>query len=216
MPRTGGTTIHNALAQDANTAHLIPEVKSVCHYSYDRYKTIPAYNEVWDSYLKFATVRNPFDWLISLYNHPCGPSYRAECPCPKPNSPVNIAPSVKGARSFEEYVRCPTLFTHESPYISQSRSIGPDIDFIIKFENLQEGFDELCERIGRPKSKLLVVQPTLKRDKEYKGYYTPELVESVTKIFDEDLKRFSYSYESYWNMLCNKYKYLNKKEISND
>ena len=216
MPRTGGTTIHNALAQGANTAHLPPEVKNVCHYSYDQYKTIPEYNEVWDSYLKFATVRNPFDWLISLYNHPSGTSYRAECACPEPNSRVNIAPSVERPRSFEDYARCPTLFHHESPYISQSRTIGPDIDFIIKFENLQEGFDELCERIGRPKSKLLMVQPTAKRDKEYKGYYTPELVESVTKIFDEDLKRFSYSYENYWNMLCNKYKYLNKKEISND
>ena len=205
-PRTGGTTIHNALGGGPKD-----------HFPWNKFKFDPKYNynEFWDSYLKFATVRNPFDWLVSLYNHPSGPSYRSQCPCPKSNNHVNIAPSgLHGKRSFEDYARYPTLFHHESPYISQSRTIGPDIDFIIKFENLQEGFDELCERIGRPKSTLKVVGPTVNRDKDYKKYYDDRLVKDVSRIFREDLYRFGYSFygdgDNLWCKLAEKYDYYNE------
>ena len=204
-PRTGGTTIHNALGGGPKD-----------HFPWNKFKFDPKYNynEFWDSYLKFATVRNPFDWLVSLYNHPSGgPSYRSQCGCPKSKDPVNIAPSEPlGKRSFEDYARCPTLFHNESPYINQSRTIGPDIDLIIKFENLQEGFDELCERIGRPKSTLNVVGPTANRDKDYKKHYDDKLVQDVSRIFREDLNRFKYSFsnESLWYKLAAKYNYYDE------
>ena len=206
LPRTGGTTIHNALGGGPKN-----------HFPWHKFKSDPEYNEVWDSYLKFATVRNPFDWLISLYNHPhMTNQYRSESHCPGPGKRVNIAAvetptgSVK-KRSFKDYARCPTLFHHESPYISQSRNIGHDIDFFIKVENLQQGFDKLCDKIGRPRSILDVVAPTANRKKDYKTYYDSDLIRDVSKIFRKDLDRFRYSFsdESLWHTLSHKHNYYN-------
>ena len=207
MPRTGGTTIHNALGAG----------QPKDHFPWHKFKSDPEYNEVWDSYLKFATVRNPFDWLISLYNHPhMTNQYRSESHCPGPGKRVNIAPVVTPTgsvkkRSFKDYARCPTLFHHESPYISQSRTIGHDIDFFIKFENLQQGFDKLCDKIGRPRSILDVVAPTANRKKDYKTYYDSDLIRDVSKIFRKDLDRFRYSFsdESLWHTLSHKHNYYN-------
>ena len=207
MPRTGGTTIHNALGGG----------RPKDHFPWHKFKSDPEYNEVWDSYLKFATVRNPFDWLISLYNHPhMTNQYRSESHCPGPGKRVNIAPVVTPTgsvkkRSFKDYARCLTLFHHESPYISQSRTIGHDIDFFIKFENLQQGFDKLCDKIGRPRSILDVVAPTANRKKDYKTYYDSDLIRDVSKIFRKDLDRFRYSFsdESLWHTLSHKHNYYN-------
>jgi hypothetical protein len=205
VPRTGGTTIYKTLhGREGSQSHIHWEKLK------ERY-TI----EVWNNAFKFATVRNPFDWLVSLYYQELRPMptemvYRSQSKRPIPGGPVSIGgyPHLL-KRSFEDYIRYPTHLHQDAGlrYMSQSRTIGPEIDLIIKFENLQEGFDELCERIGRPKSTLDVVNPTLQRDKDYRGYYNAELIEIVTKTFYEDLKRFSYSYENYWNALCHKYNY---------
>ena len=208
LPRTGGTTIHNALGGGPKN-----------HFPWHKFKSDPEYNGVWDSYLKFATVRNPFDWLVSLYNHPntlSGSQHRSQSHCPERGEPVNIAPVMTPTgpvkkRSFKDYARCPTLFHHESPYISQSRTIGHDIDFFIKFENLQQGFDKLCDKIGRSRSILKVVAPTANRKKDYKTYYDSDLIRDVSKIFRKDLDRFRYSFsdESLWHTLSHKHNYYN-------
>ena len=216
LSRTGGTTIHNALGED----YIGPRI----HHSADYYKTMPEYAAVWDSYLKFATVRNPFDRLVSLYNQPAKHhnyfnAYRSQSKRPVKSLPVNTVPErtangnvIVTKRSFEDYARYPTFFRHEPPYITQSQAIGEDIDFLIKFENLQEGFNKLCDKIGRPRSVLDVVGPTPNRKKDYKKYYTPSLIQSVSEVFREDLTRFHYSFfnNSLWYTLANKYNYYNE------
>ena len=208
LPRTGGTTIHNALGGGPKN-----------HFPWHKFKSDPEYNEVWDSYLKFATVRNPFDWLVSLYNHPNTLSrsqHRSQSHCPERGDHVNIAQVMTPTgpvkkRSFEDYVRCPAMFSWESPYVTQSQTIGYDIDFFIKFEKLQQGFDKLCDKIGRSRSILKVVVPTANRKKDYKKYYDSDLIRDVSKVFRKDLTRFRYSFsdESLWHTLSHKHNYYN-------
>lgn len=205
-PRTGGTAIHQALGQ------------SVMYRDHSSWQDIrKRFPDVWDTAFIFATVRNPFDWLVSLYNYSGEWPSRAQSERPQLGAPVNIG-GQRGLpkRTFNDYVKYPTMLVHESPFITQSQTIGPDIDFIIKFENLQEGFDKLCDKIGRPRSILSIAAPTPNRTKDYRPYYTPKLIQSVKDIFYKDLKRFNYTYDTYWNTICTKYNYLNKKEISND
>ena len=61
IPRTGGTSIEKALTEadwwkvDKKTKHLD------CKTAKNLYK------DNWNEYFKFTIVRNPWDWMVSLF-----------------------------------------------------------------------------------------------------------------------------------------------------
>ncbi len=66
------------------------------------------------------------------------------------------------------------------------------VDFVGRFETLQESYDEICSKIGIPGSKLVVMNKS--NHKDYRSYYTPELYDSVSKLYETDIKMFNYKF----------------------
>lgn len=64
IPRTGGTSIESAFF-DKDWEHIEKFTK---HLHWKTAKVI--YYPFWDDYTKFTVVRNPWDWIVSLfYSH---------------------------------------------------------------------------------------------------------------------------------------------------
>lgn len=69
-----------------------------------------------------------------------------------------------------------------------------NLDFIGRFENLQQDFDKLCDKIGKERIKLLEAKKLNKRP-HYSKFYDDESISIVERLYKDDIKRFNYKYE---------------------
>ena len=68
------------------------------------------------------------------------------------------------------------------------------MDFVGRYERLQEDFDEACRRIGIPPRKL----PEKRKAKDrgaYREYYDDETAEMVARHFRRDIEEFGYRFD---------------------
>lgn len=71
--------------------------------------------------------------------------------------------------------------------------LDAEMDFIMKFENLENDFLTVCKRLGIPEVSL----PKLNKSKRkhYSNYYDDELVKLVGNRFWEEVKFGNYKFE---------------------
>ena len=72
--------------------------------------------------------------------------------------------------------------------------LGDDVDFVIKFENLQAGFNTACRKIGIRAINLPRVNVAQTKKRHYSTYYDDELREMVRKRFAEEIRLGRYSF----------------------
>ena len=70
------------------------------------------------------------------------------------------------------------------------------MDFICRFENLQQDFNIVCDKIGVPPRKLLHHNETRnrRRGKPYWEYYNDDTRDLVAEIYAEDIEAFGYEF----------------------
>ena len=141
------------------------------------------YPDQYDDYFKFGFSRNPFDRLVSVYHG------RTQGKL--------IAPDIELAKhSFKSSVKlgnkgvmkhCPSL---TSFFCNQNFDV--DMDFIGRFENYQEDFDIICDKIGIPRQQL--PHKNKSKHKHYTEYYDDETREIVAKRYAKDIEYFGYEF----------------------
>ena len=67
------------------------------------------------------------------------------------------------------------------------------MNYVMRFENLQEDFNAVCEKIAIPKQELPHVNKST--HKEYTEYYDDELRALVAKLYRKDFELFEYEWE---------------------
>lgn len=155
-------------------------------------KVIAAYEmlprEFYDSLFKFAFVRNPWDLQVSSFHH-----IKRERPH-----------LMKHIQNFESFLLW--KMDKNRPYhyiIDTSMELQSDylvdlqgniiVDFIGKYEKLQEDFDKICRQIGIPTSKLPHKRKAKDRD-NYRKYYNDRTAELVAEHFKKDIEMFGYKF----------------------
>jgi hypothetical protein len=136
---------------------------------------------VYDGYFKFAFVRNPWDWQVSVYHyigqHPEHHQHAA----------------VSRLKDFEAFL---------SWRIRQNRDMQMDfltdaggrllVDFLGRFENLPADFAAICSTIG--------LRPRLRHlngswHADYRSYYTARTRRLVEEHWREDIEFFGYRFD---------------------
>jgi chondroitin 4-sulfotransferase 11 len=129
------------------------------------------------SYFKFAVVRNPWDRFVSGWKYLESTRNRS-----LREVLTNLPQTGKDYRHL-------TRPQHSTLYDHGGRLI---VDYLIRFESLQDGFDEVCRMIDKPHRRLPHLNQT-PRD-HYTRYFDDECRELFQRHFARDLELFGYQY----------------------
>lgn len=157
-------------------------------------------DEVWNSYFKFAFVRNPWDRLVSWYSMISSPLNDKEA------EKIKLWKYVRrNSSNFEEFVyNCTgeiddidgkkSFLYNQLDYLSDG-SGRLIVDFVGKYETLQSDFQFICEKIKVPylPEKIPHVKHHSSRE-DYAGYYKEDLKEYVRQRYLRDINFFNYRF----------------------
>lgn len=172
--KTGGSSIEKALNPDvtldgsARTAHTGNTDFLEKHWNAQKYQR--EYKDFFESYFKFSFVRNPWDREVSRWKW------------------FSLARGDN--HSFSKHVT-----SHISNCQSDWLCTGDHYltDFIGRFETLQEDFDVICDKMGRPRQKLPHINKT--KRKHYTEYYDDETRQIVAEKYAKDIEYFNYKFQ---------------------
>ena len=134
--------------------------------------------EIWNSYFKFSVVRNPYDKMISSFFYANKDQKESSNPVP----------------DFRVWVKNRT-----NRHVDRNKYLIGDeicVDFIIRYEQLQEGISHVCQELGVPY--LEEEMPRWKAGHRNTGitvadFYDDETAAFVESLFEFEIAHFGYS-----------------------
>lgn len=192
IPKTGTHSIRQALREHMGPDDLeqvglfvqkafpIPDLAKLRHGHLSLGQVRPYLRpEEFETFFKFAFVRNPFDRFVSYCSFMTRQSGEFE------RDPQAVM------RHF--IARPPTAHILFQPQCSFVTDAGGKLlsDYVGRVETMQQSYDEICRRIGIRTAMLARVNMTSRRD--YRDYYTDQkLIDGVAKLYARDLQLFGY------------------------
>ncbi len=189
IQKTAGSSISDSLLRLKGSSRLGKTHSFITDY------------EVPDGLFKFAFVRNPWDRLVSWYNMLIKNDFLSN----------DFKDYILGnASSFSDFLDCTEIiierrsgYVHDGVEYKKSIAYNqldymtgtdgkPAVDFIGKYESLQEDFDTVMDRIGIPRIDLKRINK-FKRQ-HYRKYYTDADAEKVSILCKRDIEFFNYSF----------------------
>lgn len=145
------------------------------------------YESEYDDYFKFTIVRNPWDRFLSFYQD----KVRNNLQQLSQNDQEIFSDLTFKDSVFKLTTK--DLEQCDLHYRLQTKMFPIDnIDFIGKFENLQEDFGIVCNKIGIPHQKF--PQKNKSKHKHYTEYYDDETKEIVAEKYAKDIECFGYEF----------------------
>jgi tetratricopeptide (TPR) repeat protein len=187
IPKNAGTSIRDAL-------HLVGGGHRPWHY---HAKNLP---HIWQQYVSFGIIRNPWDRAVSAYHHARMPEsfWHDQRLIPHPDY------RILADKSFEECLsilcRQPGRLSHAS-WLDQSQWIvdakSPNktvmVETVLRYETLADDFAKLCDRLSIDCDAL----PTLNtsgRSQDYRSQYNEQTKAMVEQLYAEDIRMFGYTF----------------------
>ena len=205
VPRTAGTSIQNYLENNFRIRKAKKEdfrytdyinLDCICtsHISIDElFREKVLQKEWWEDSYKFAFVRNPWDRLVSIYHY--YKSFRTRREYRSNYCLESFETFVQETIVNDKWVPSIELFAgrpHFQHVLPQISWLKPEIDYVGKFENLQNDWNVVCEKADIPPNKLTHLNAVYRKD--YHDYYNTELQHIVAKYYQEDIDKFKYTF----------------------
>lgn len=185
IPKCAGSSLAQGLLGQRNIGHI------------PIYWHQLASPERFDSYFKFAFVRNPWDRLVSayLYLQRGGAARRDR----------DWSRMVQRFAGFEQFVeqwlspenaRRSLLFLPQHEFIRDRFGL-PGVDFIGRFENLAKDFASVAACLAVP-ARLPEINRSADRS-PYQDYYSEASRERVAEVYAGDIQWFGYRFDGGWS-----------------
>lgn len=162
------------LEEGCKSPFLVNDIQSSNHWSLSQYKYY--LKDDLKDYFKFISVRNPWDKLVSLYYF---------------------------LKAVENYNKTFGIFCNERRNLLKNLTLEKkiktkdkiDIDFVIRFENLQEDFNQCMKMIDiKNPPKLKKFDHGVSRTRGYREHYTSTTKKLVQDVFAWEIERFGYEF----------------------
>ena len=204
VPKTGGNSIQNILADYSEDTLIANEkhqdgierfelrnntYKLKKHSKLSRYRKLLD-TDLYQQLFKFATIRNPWDKMISMYFSPHRGTDKW--------SREEFILLIKNSATLQDYVNLPSFSDRLRKHLelaARPRPLDRDIDYLIRFETLNDDFNIVCRKIGLPAVAKLPVRNRGDR-KHYSHYYDDELREIVAHKFANEITYGGYTFEN--------------------
>ena len=194
IPKCAGTSVEHALynyasdISDIMSGYKVNERHKQWCINTKNLRNEPLFNSINKhiDYIKFTFCRNPYDRLVSTYEF------------------FNLS---KRYITFSNFINDSKLFENvknildqdfclntrlEYHLLPESYFIKHGVDFIGRFENLQQDFDSICNTIGIPQQQL--PQENKSNHKHYTEYYDDETREIIAEKYAKDIEYFGYKF----------------------
>ncbi len=166
-------------------------------------------DKIWDEYFVFTIVRNPWDMLVSRYFW----NIKNATPRKSPlqvlgeiiKNPLNKDLYGKLINSFRRrelkpgddfktfcYKKLPPNISNTKYYFDKNDK--PYNNFVIRYENLDQDYKTVCEKIGLPYEPLPSLKTKTRKKRDYKEMYDDELRDWVAKKFSKEIDHFGYKF----------------------
>lgn len=153
-------------------------------------------------YFVFSGIRNPMDTIVSFYmkfvtNHQgqyTDPKYYRENGGPITKKNLRLYHKIKDL-SFEEYF----MRFHKLPYDNWTNTAHKKFDYLIRFEDMQNGFDEVLEKLHIQKVRDIPQKNKTADKKSFLDYYTPAIRKRAIFVFGPYMKKWGYTFPPEWN-----------------
>lgn len=196
IPKVAGTSVIHALSPyiDKDDSLWLKRIASRVRF-FEKFLMHPPHltvqqvidrfgQEKYADYFKFAFVRNPWDWQVSLYHY-----MRQE----RRHFQHEIACQFK---DFKEYLYWRAK--PENARLQCEHVLDKDgniaIDFIGKFESINDDFENVCEKIGISAN---LRHLNRSRHRNYMDYYDDESRDLIAHVFKDDIELFGYAFNSF-------------------
>ena len=199
IPKTGGNSIQNVL-RNYSKDKIIPVHKGDKELELERFQVVnPKYDfkkhstlqkyrkglgsKTFHKYFKFSTIRNPWDRMISCYFSP-------HRDVRKWDRDEFIQMVKGGVRPMRYYLLCSCFHKRLLKTLKLGRfcrrpALDRDIDFLMRFEHLEEDFHQVCDILDIPFSPLPCRNQS--RRKPYQHYYDEELDALIRSRFQDEI-----------------------------
>ncbi len=156
--------------------------------------------QVWQQYLSFAVVRNPWDRAASAFHHARMPDshWHRQQGTPHPDY------QLLADKSFEDCLRIlceqPGRLIHEawtdqSQWILDMQSPAKPlmVHSVLRYETLDDDFAKLCNRLHVESAELPVLN-TSDRARDYRSFYNEASRKMVEQLYADDIRAFGYTF----------------------
>ena len=143
----------------------------------------------WERAFRFSIVRNPWDKVVSHYNHRIKTNQTGmnDNPIPFKDWVAATYGPVKDPRYYDQ----PKMFQPQVDWLKDAAG-RIEIDFIGRFEDLGGTYRQIADRIG-----VTAELPHLNKSErsDYRASYDDATASIVGEWFREDLSRFEYAFD---------------------
>jgi hypothetical protein len=195
IPKTGTHSVRRALRahlgpEDIEQVRLFdeklfpfPELAAVGHGHISLSQIRPFLDaDAFNSYLKFAFVRNPFDRFVSY----C--AFMTRETDEFRSDPRNVMRFCL----FKDRPLDHPLFQPQHLFLTDA-SGAMLADMVGRVEEMQDAYNAICTRLGIPTAALEKVNSSRRGD--YRAYYDQVLMNGVAELYQRDLELFGYGFE---------------------